>query len=130
MTGVHFVDADGKRWLDWNSQAMCISMGHTPPDSVVDAVAHQLRTLAYTYPGVSTTPVRARLCALLADLFPGDLNAFMFPGSGAEANEAAIRMARAATGRNKILARHRSYVHGEQQQDTPLLSEGLMLGLH
>jgi taurine--2-oxoglutarate transaminase len=55
--------------------------------------------------------IRGRLEKLLADICPGDINTFMFPSSGAEANEGAIRMARRFTGRSKIMSRHRSY-HG------------------
>jgi len=44
-------------------------------------------------------------------MFPGDINGFIFPSGGAEANECAIRMARRFTGRNKIISRPRSY-HG------------------
>ncbi len=39
---------------------------------------------------------------LLADICPGDLNTFMFPSTGAEANETAVRMARVMTGRHKV----------------------------
>jgi taurine--2-oxoglutarate transaminase len=67
--------------------------------------------MAYAYPGVSVTPVRAKLCQLLADIVPGDINSFIFPSSGSEANECAMRMARLYTGRHKIFARYRSY-HG------------------
>jgi len=109
--GVYMIDADGKRYMDMNSGAMCLHLGHTPPPEVLDAVREQLDTLAYCYPGVSVTPVRARLSALLADILPGDIDAFLFPSTGAEANEAAVRIARLYTGRHKVLTRYRSY-HG------------------
>ena len=48
---------------------------------------------------------------MLADLTPGDLNRFFFTLGGAEANENAIRIARMVSGRQKIMARYRSY-HG------------------
>lgn len=112
--GVYLYTDDGKRYLDWNSQAMCVNHGHTVDQEILDAILHQLKTLPYAYPGVFVTPVRARLGALLSELCPGDLNTFMFPSGGAEANETAIRMARMYTGRHKILNRHRSY-HGATQ---------------
>jgi len=56
-------------------------------------------------------PVRARLSKLLAEISPGDINGFLFPTGGTEANEAAIRMARRYTGRHKIMTQYRSY-HG------------------
>lgn len=42
---------------------------------------------------------------------PGDINGFLFPSGGAEANEAAVRIARRYTGRHKVLTQYRSY-HG------------------
>ena len=57
------------------------------------------------------TEPRARLGAKLAEIAPGDIDVFFFTNGGAEANENAIKLARLATGRHKILARYRSY-HG------------------
>ena len=57
------------------------------------------------------TEVRARLAVKLAEITPGDIDAFFFTNGGAEANENAIRIARMFTGRHKIGARYRSY-HG------------------
>src|SRR5258706_4177165 len=58
-----------------------------------------------------TTERRARLGAKLATITPGDIDAFFFTNGGAEANENAFKIARAYTGRHKILSRYRSY-HG------------------
>jgi taurine--2-oxoglutarate transaminase len=57
------------------------------------------------------TEVRARLGARLAQICPGDIDAFFFTNGGAEANENAMKIARWVTGRLKILAFYRSY-HG------------------
>jgi taurine--2-oxoglutarate transaminase len=59
----------------------------------------------------AATEVRARLGQKLAELLPGDMDKVFFTLGGAEANENAIRIAKAVTGRQKILARYRSY-HG------------------
>eukprot|EP00698_Gefionella_okellyi_P007296 TRINITY_DN1773_c0_g1_i1.p1 TRINITY_DN1773_c0_g1~~TRINITY_DN1773_c0_g1_i1.p1 ORF type:complete len:516 (+),score=149.47 TRINITY_DN1773_c0_g1_i1:47-1549(+) len=109
--GVYFYDASGKKYIDFNSMAMCVNLGHSPHPSIIKAVSDQMSEMAYAYPGVASTPVRAKLCKLLADIVPGDINNFIFPSSGAEANECAIRMSRLFTGRHKIFARYRSY-HG------------------
>ena len=85
---------------------MCLSLGHTPPQSVVDDVTEQLKTLAYGYGGIAAVPIRAKMSKLLAEIVPGDINTFMFPSSGAEANEAAMRIARLRTGRTKIFAKY------------------------
>ncbi|HTX63323.1 MAG TPA: aminotransferase class III-fold pyridoxal phosphate-dependent enzyme [Acidimicrobiales bacterium] len=109
-SGVHFTGADGKRYLDFNSQLMSVNVGHGDP-RIVDAVAKQMRELAYVSSAGMTTEVRALLGQKLAELFPGDIEKSFFTLGGAEANENAIRIARAVTGRQKILARYRSY-HG------------------
>ncbi len=57
------------------------------------------------------TEPRARLGAKLAEITPGDIDVFFFTNGGAEANENAISIARAVTGRHKIMARYRGY-HG------------------
>lgn len=106
------MDLNGKRYLDFNSQAMCSNLGHTVPQEVIDEINHQLKTIAYVYPCATITPIKARLSALLADLMPSkELGHFFYTAGGAESNEAAMRMARLMTGRHKILARYRSY-HG------------------
>jgi taurine--2-oxoglutarate transaminase len=58
---------------------------------------------------------RARLGQKLAELTPGDLDVVFFTNGGAEANENAIKLARQYTGRQKVLARYRSY-HGATGQ--------------
>jgi taurine--2-oxoglutarate transaminase len=107
--GIYFWDANGKRYMDMNSQLICVNIGHGDR-RVIDAIKRQAEELAYAGPGMAT-PVRARVGKMLADLTPGDLNRFFFTLGGAEANENAIRVARMVTGRQKIMARYRSY-HG------------------
>jgi taurine--2-oxoglutarate transaminase len=107
--GVYFWTPDDKRYLDFNSQLMCVNIGHGDP-RVVKAIQDQAAVLPYANPFMATEP-RARLGAKLAALAPGDINVFFFTNGGAEANENAVKIARAYTGRQKILARYRSY-HG------------------
>jgi taurine--2-oxoglutarate transaminase len=107
--GVYFWTADGKRYLDFNSQLMSVNIGHGHP-KVKEAIKRQLDELIFVYPGTATA-VRARLGKKLADQAPGDINTFFFTLGGAEANENAIKAAKLYTGRSKILARYRSY-HG------------------
>ncbi len=72
--GIYFWDADGKRYVDMNSQLMCVNIGHGNR-RVIDAIKRQAEELAYAGPGMAT-PVRARVGRMLADLTPGDLNRF------------------------------------------------------
>jgi taurine--2-oxoglutarate transaminase len=107
--GVHFWDTAGKRYLDFNSMVMCSNIGHGNR-RVIDAISAQANELAFAGPGMATKP-RALLGKMLAEITPGDLDIFLYTLGGAEANENAIKLARAATGRHKILARYLSY-HG------------------
>jgi taurine---2-oxoglutarate transaminase len=111
--GVYFYTPDGKRYLDFNSQLMSVNIGHGDR-RVTDAIARQAEQLAYANPFMATE-VRARLGQKLAEIAPGDIDVFFFTNGGAEANENAIKLARQATGRQKILARYRSY-HGATGQ--------------
>ncbi len=107
--GVYFWTPEGKRFLDFNSQLMSVNIGHGD-SRVIQAISEQAATLAYASPFLATEP-RARLGAKLAEITPGDIDTFFFTNGGAEANENAIKIARLVTGRQKILARYRSY-HG------------------
>jgi taurine--2-oxoglutarate transaminase len=107
--GCWFTDGAGKRYLDFSSQLMCVNLGHKNA-RVVEAIAEQARELAFIAPGY-TTRSRARLSAKLKEVLPAGLEKFFFATSGTEANEAAFKIARMVTGKNKIISRYRSY-HG------------------
>jgi len=107
--GCWFWTPEGKRYLDFNSQLMCVNIGHGD-ERVIKAIQDQAATLAYANPFMATEP-RAKLGEKLASIAPGDIDVFFFTNGGAEANENAIKIARMYTGRHKILARYRSY-HG------------------
>ncbi len=108
-SGIHFWTPEGKRYIDFNSQLMCVNIGHGD-ERVVRAIQEQAAVLAYANPFMATEP-RAKLGAKLAEITPGDIDAFFFTNGGAEANENAIKIARWYTGRHKIFAFYRSY-HG------------------
>jgi taurine--2-oxoglutarate transaminase len=107
--GCWFWTPEGKRYLDFNSQLMCVNIGHGD-ERVIRAIQQQAETLAYANPFMATE-ARARLGRKLAEICPGDIDVFFFTNGGAEANENAIKLARFYTGRHKILSFYRSY-HG------------------
>ncbi|HEU4572558.1 MAG TPA: aminotransferase class III-fold pyridoxal phosphate-dependent enzyme [Candidatus Limnocylindrales bacterium] len=107
--GVYLYTPEGKRILDFNSQLMSVNIGHGDR-RVIDAITEQATKLQYVQPAFATEP-RARLGAKLAEILPGDLDKVFFTLGGAEAIENAIKLARAFTGRHKVLARYRAY-HG------------------
>jgi taurine--2-oxoglutarate transaminase len=107
--GRHFWDYDGKRYLDFASQLVNVSIGHSHP-KVVQAIKDQAEKLATIGPPMATES-RSRLGKLLAEVTPGDMSMSFFTNGGTEANENAIKLARWYTGRHKVIARYRSY-HG------------------
>jgi taurine--2-oxoglutarate transaminase len=107
--GCWFWTPEGKRFLDFNSQLMCVNIGHGD-ERVIRAIAQQAETLAYANPFMATE-ARARLGRKLAEICPGDIDVFFFTNGGAEANENAIKIARQYTGRHKVMSFYRSY-HG------------------
>ena len=107
--GCYFIDGNGKRYLDFSAQLMCVNLGHKNR-AVIEAIAAQARALPYIAPGYATD-VRVELSQLLLEVLPAGLEKFFFTTSGTEANEAAFKIARMFTGKTKILARYRSY-HG------------------
>lgn len=107
--GCHFWDSKGKKYLDFWSQACVINAGFNNR-TIIDAMKAQLDILPYATEG-ATTGVKAEYCRLVAEVTPKNLVKTFILTSGADANENAIRIARAYTGRQKIISRYRSY-HG------------------
>ena len=107
--GRYFWDYDGNRYLDFASQLVNVSIGHQHP-KVVAAIKEQADRLCTIGPPMAHE-ARSELARLLAELTPGDLTMSFFTNGGAEANENAIKLARWYTGRQKVVARYRSY-HG------------------
>jgi len=107
--GCWVVDGAGKRYLDFSAQLMCVNLGHKN-QRVIEAIAQQAKELCYVTPGYATE-ARAKLSEKLLEVLPAGLNKFFFATSGTEANEAAFKIARMVTGKNKIISRYRSY-HG------------------
>jgi taurine---2-oxoglutarate transaminase len=107
--GRYFWDYDGNRYLDFASQLVNVSIGHQHP-KLVAAIKEQADKLCTIGPPMATEP-RSTLARLLAEVTPGDISMAFFTNGGAEANENAVKLARWYTGRDKIVARYRSY-HG------------------
>src|SRR3954454_11038773 len=107
--GRYFWDYDGKRYLDFASQLVNVSIGHQHP-RLVAAIKEQADKLCTIGPPMATEP-RSQLARMIAEVTPGDISMTFFTNGGAQANENAIKLARWYTGRHKIIARYRSY-HG------------------
>jgi 2,2-dialkylglycine decarboxylase (pyruvate) len=106
--GSFVYDADGRAILDFTSGQMSALLGHSHP-RVVATVRKQMEEAAHLFSGMLSRPV-VDLAARLAGLAPG-LDRVLLLSTGAESNEAAIRMAKLVTGRHEIVAFSKSW-HG------------------
>ena len=109
--GVTVWDVDGNRYLDFNAGIAVCSTGHCHPD-VVTAIQEQAGKLIHMSGTDFYYPVQIELAELLAEIAPGDHDKrVFFSNSGAESIECAFKLARYATGRDKVIAFHGGF-HG------------------
>ena len=94
--GSHVYDAEGRAILDFTSGQMSAVLGHGHPD-VVRAVSESVASLDHLFSGMLSRPV-VDLGKRLAATLPDRLSKMLLLTTGAEANEAAIKMAKLATG--------------------------------
>ncbi len=112
LTGGHgawFTTADGGEWLDLGALSYQVNAGHGHP-RIAAAIKRQADTLCVASPS-SVFPAKTALAEKLLQLAGPGFSKVFFCLSGAEANENAIKIARLATGRHKLMSRYRSY-HG------------------
>lgn len=107
--GITLTDVDGNRYLDFSSGIYVTSLGHCHP-KVSEAVAKWANKLMNAHD--FTTPVKEKLMEKMAGILPGGLNAIQLYSDGTSAVEAAIRAARAITGRHEFLSCFRDF-HGK-----------------
>jgi acetylornithine/N-succinyldiaminopimelate aminotransferase len=105
--GTWLTAADGRRFLDFAAGIAVVALGHGHPEP--RAAAHEQLERLWHVSNLYWTEPMARLAELLSDRF-GGAQAF-FCNSGAEANEAALKYARKATGRAGVVALEGSF-HG------------------
>ena len=109
-SGTTIWDHTGKAYLDFAGGYGVFTLGHSHP-RVVAAVRAQLDDMSLSNKTMFDPNV-GRLARALAEIAPGDLEISFFANSGAEAVEGALKLARAATKRTKIVATHDAY-HGK-----------------
>lgn len=108
-SGSEVEDVNGKRYLDFNSGQMCAWLGHNHP-AIVEAVAEACGKLIHAHSSYYNDQ-EIRLAERLARLLPESLRKSLFLQSGADANEAAINIARKYTGGFEVASPHVSF-HG------------------
>ena len=107
--GSYIYDAEGRAILDFTSGQMSAILGHSHPE-IVEAVRQSVGELAHLFSGMLSWPV-VQLAETLAEILPDPLSRSVFLSTGAESNEAAIRMAKLVTGGHEIVAFAQSW-HG------------------
>jgi putrescine aminotransferase len=108
--GTTIWDQHGKAYLDFAGGYGVFTLGHSHP-RVLAAVREQMERMSLSGKTMFNV-VLGRAAKRLAELTPGDLQLSFWCNSGTEALEGAIKLARAATGRGKIVATHNAY-HGK-----------------
>lgn len=103
-------DSSGKAYLDFAGGYGVFTLGHSHP-RVIEAVREQMDSMSLSGKTMFNV-ILGRTAKKLAELAPGDLQISFWCNSGTEAVEGAIKLARAATGRVKIVATHDAY-HGK-----------------
>lgn len=114
--GTTLIDAEGRRYIDACGGAAVSCLGHGHP-AIIAAIAEQAASLEYVHTSFFTTEASEELAAMIAEMCPGSLDRVWFTGSGSEAIEAALKLARqyhlerGDSERTKVVARRLSY-HG------------------
>ncbi len=107
--GITLTDVDGNRYLDFSSGIYVTSLGHCHP-KISEAISYWVKKLMNAHD--FTTPVKEKLMEKMAAVLPGNLNAIQLYSDGTTAVEAAIRAARAITGKHEFISAYRDF-HGK-----------------
>ena len=114
-SGIRVTDSEGRSWIDVNGGYTSVNVGYGR-DEIAEAAYEQMLKIAY-FPNATTTPPTIKLAEKLAEMAPGSLSRVFPVSGGSEANETALKIARAYhrrrgdAGRYKIISRNGSY-HG------------------
>src|SRR5689334_5505111 len=109
-SGCTVTTTDGTEYLDFTSGIAVTSTGHCHPQ-VVAAIQEQAATFIHAQANCYRHPLMARLGHRLAGITPAGVDTFFFTNSGAEATEAAVKLAKHATGRPNVIVFSGSF-HG------------------
>ena len=112
--GAWVTTTDGTEYLDFSSGIAVTSTGHCHPH-VVAAIQEQAARFIHAQVNVYRHDLLEPLAERLATLTPGDIDTFFFANSGAEATEAAVKLAKQVTGRPNIVVFQGSF-HGRTHQ--------------
>ncbi|RJQ85151.1 MAG: aspartate aminotransferase family protein [Desulfobacteraceae bacterium] len=109
--GVYVWDEEGNRFLDFTAGWGVTSLGHSHPVVLQALIEQGKKIIQNPNSGLTYSPARANLLSVLREVLPGHLTHVFFTNSGAEANDAAIKLARKTTGRTDVVSAQGSF-HG------------------
>ena len=95
-------DSEGREILDFTSGQMCATLGHNHP-AITNAIKESCDTALHMFSGMIPEPV-VKLAKALADWLPSPLRKSLLLSTGSESNEAALRLAKLATGGYEVIA--------------------------
>lgn len=108
-SGIMLKDVDGNKYLDFSSGIYVTSLGHCHP-KISEAISFWAKRLMNAHD--FTTPIKEKLMEKMASILPGKLNAIQLYSDGTTAVEAAIRAARAISGKHEFISAYRDF-HGK-----------------
>ncbi|HIP72143.1 MAG TPA: aminotransferase class III-fold pyridoxal phosphate-dependent enzyme, partial [Anaerolineae bacterium] len=100
--GIYLYDVNGRRYMDFTSGIGVTNTGHAHP-RVVQAVQAQAAKILHAQMNIVYHEPAIQLTEELSRILPPSLDSYFFSNSGAEAVEAAVKLARAATGKQNII---------------------------
>ncbi len=109
--GIYVWDENGKKYIDFTAGWGVTCIGHANP-IIINAITEQSRKIIQNpSSGLTYSPARAKLLDLLSGILPKGLSRIFFSNSGAEANDAVIKLARKVSGKLDVISTNKSF-HG------------------
>ena len=122
--GIYLWDVEGRRFIDFQSGQLCVTLGHSHPE-YVQALCDQAQKIIQTG-STFIAPSEVLLAKKMADIAPDPLQKSFFACTGSESNEMALRLVRKYTGRFEVIALMRGY-HGQSYGSASITGRGGML---
>lgn len=119
--GIYVYDENGKQYIDVSSQLVNVNIGFNNK-SIIAAIQKQAERLAYIAPRHAFDEAGDLAKLIIEEIAPKNMGKVLFTLGGSEANEFAIRFAKALTGRDKIFSKYESY-HGSTYGASSLTGE-------
>ncbi|MDI2125073.1 aspartate aminotransferase family protein [Yinghuangia seranimata] len=127
-SGAWVETSDGQRYLDFTAGIAVCSTGHSHPH-VVEAVRRQAGRIMHAQVNCYQHDLLEPLADRLVELTPGSIERFFFSNSGAEAVEAAVKLAKQATGRTGVVVFQGSF-HGRTHLTAAMTTSKAVYRLH